>query len=153
MFVTVFTKARHRFISWANYIHHKIPQPISPRSILIQSFYLRLGLPSGLFPPGFPTKTLHTFVSSPMRATCPAHLILVDLISLILSGEEYKIWSSSLCNFFNLLLLHPSLVQIFSLGPCSQILSLCSSLNVRDQVSHPHKTGRIMVLYILTFNF
>jgi hypothetical protein len=29
---------------------------------------------------------------------------------------------------------------------------LCSSLNVRDQVSHPCKTtSRIMVLYILTF--
>jgi hypothetical protein len=33
-------------------------------------------------------------------------------------------------------------------------LSLCSSLSVRDQVSHPYKTtGRIMVLYILTFAF
>jgi hypothetical protein len=30
--------------------------------------------------------------------------------------------------------------------------SVCSSLSVRDQVSHPYKTiGRIMVLYILTF--
>jgi hypothetical protein len=29
-----------------------------------------------------------------------------------------------------------------------------SSLNVRDQVSHPYKTtGRITVLYILTFTF
>jgi hypothetical protein len=34
----------------------------------------------------------------------------------------------------------------------SSTLSLCSSPNVRDQVSHPYKTtGRIMVLYILTF--
>jgi hypothetical protein len=33
-------------------------------------------------------------------------------------------------------------------------LSLCSSINVRDQVSHPYKiTGRIIVLYIVTFNF
>jgi hypothetical protein len=31
---------------------------------------------------------------------------------------------------------------------------VCSSLIVRDQVSHPYKTtGRIMVLYILTFKF
>jgi hypothetical protein len=36
----------------------------------------------------------------------------------------------------------------------SNTLSLCSSLNVRDQVSHSYKTtGRIMVLYILTFVF
>jgi hypothetical protein len=36
----------------------------------------------------------------------------------------------------------------------SNTLSLFSSPNARDQVSHPYKTtGRIMVLYILTFTF
>jgi hypothetical protein len=34
----------------------------------------------------------------------------------------------------------------------SHILSLCSSLNVRDQVSHTYRTiGKIIVLYILIF--
>jgi hypothetical protein len=28
---------------------------------------------SGLFPSGFPTKNLYTFLFSPMRATCPQH--------------------------------------------------------------------------------
>jgi hypothetical protein len=32
--------------------------------------------------------------------------------------------------------------------------SLCSSLNVRDHVSHPYRTtGKIIVLYILTITF
>jgi hypothetical protein len=35
------------------------PHPISLRSILILSSYLRLGIPSGLFPLGFPTKILY----------------------------------------------------------------------------------------------
>jgi hypothetical protein len=36
----------------------------------------------------------------------------------------------------------------------SNTLNLCSSLNVRDQVSHPYKTnGRIMGLYVLSFTF
>jgi hypothetical protein len=46
------------------------PEPISIRSILKLSTHLRLGLPSGLFPSGFPINNLYAFVSYPIRATC-----------------------------------------------------------------------------------
>jgi hypothetical protein len=36
------------------------------------SIHLRLGLPSGLFPSGFPTNILYAFLFS-IRATCPSH--------------------------------------------------------------------------------
>jgi hypothetical protein len=58
------------------------------RSILILSYHLRLVLPNGLFPSGFPTKILYAPVFSHMRATCPTHLILLDLVILIILGEE-----------------------------------------------------------------
>jgi hypothetical protein len=51
------------------------------------SSHLSLGLPSGLFPSGFPTKILYAFL---MCATYPAHLTLRDLIILFILGEEYK---------------------------------------------------------------
>jgi hypothetical protein len=76
-------------------LYPHIPLPDDP--ILILSSHLRLVLPSVLFLKGFPTKTLYTPFLSPLRATCPAHLIL-DFIILTILGEQYR--SSETTNFF-----------------------------------------------------
>jgi hypothetical protein len=119
------------------------------RSILILFTHLCLGLPSGLFPSGFPTNILYAFLFSPIRATYPALLILLGLIILIVLDEGYKLWSFSVCSFLQLSItsslfnLNVLLSNLFS-----DTLSLCSSLKARDQVLHTYRTtGKIIVLY------
>ena len=100
-FITALTSVCHMSLSWVSPIQSIYPHPTSQRSNLILSTHLCLGLPSGLFPSGFSTKTLYTPLSSPICATYPAHLILLDFITRTILGEEYKSFSSSLCSLLH----------------------------------------------------
>jgi hypothetical protein len=77
-----------------------------------------------------------------MRVICPVHFIFVDLIILIILGENNKLGYSTSCSFLQ------TPITSFLFGPnillstlFSNTRSLCISLNVRDQVSHPHCTS------------
>ena len=90
-FITALTSVRHLSISGASplqsiYPHH----PTSWRSILILSTHLRLGLPSGLLPSSFPSKTLYT--PSPHPYT--PHAQPISFFS-ILSPAQYWVRSTN----------------------------------------------------------
>jgi len=155
MFINAFKTAVHLSLFSASSIQSIPPHPISWRSIFILSSHLRLGLPSGVFPSGFPTKTLYTPLLSPICVTYHAHLIFLDFITRTILREKYRSLSYSLCTFFH------SPVTSSLRGPnilfstlFSNTLNLRSSLNVSDQVSQTHKTtGKIIVLFTLIFKF
>ena len=151
-FITALTSVRHLPISWASPIQSIYPRPTSCISVLILSTHLLLGLPSGLFPSDFPTKTIYDPLFSPIRATCPAHLILLDFITRTILGEKYRSFNPSLCN-----LLHSSVTPSF-LGPNMYVqhtlhlkpyivIYLC---NKNQQNAHVlHKSSNFIIVFSL----
>jgi hypothetical protein len=117
--------------------------PLSLGSILILSTHLRLGLPSGLFFLAFPAiSCMHSSSSHSCYMPCPSHHLWLDHSNYIWRRVQVMrlqpLVTSSLYD--------PNILlnTLFS-----NTLSLCFSLNVRDQVSHPYRTtGKIIVLYI-----
>ena len=78
-----------------------VSHPTFWRRILILSFHLRLCLLSGLLLSSFPNKILYVRLLPTMRATCPGHLIPLDVLTWIIFGEEYRPLRSSLCSVFH----------------------------------------------------
>ena len=74
-FITALTSLRILSLSWANPIQSIYPHPTSWRSILILSTHLRLGLPSGLFPSGFPQQdpTHPPLLTHTLHMPSPSH--------------------------------------------------------------------------------
>ena len=123
-FITALTSVRHLSLSWARPIQSIYPHAISWRSILILSTHLRLGLPSGLFFSGFPTKTLYT----PSPHPYAPHAQPISFFS-ILSPAKYWVSSTNhLAPRYAITsippLPRPSKVQIFSSTPYSQTPSV-----------------------------
>jgi len=139
-FIIAFTIARHLSLFSAKSIPSTPPHHTSWRSIFYHPTNTWV-FQVASFPQIAPPKPCIRLSSPPIRATWPAHLILLDLITRTLLGEQYRSLSSSMCNFLH------SPVTSFLLDPnillntlFSNTLSLRSSHNFGDQVSYPNKT-------------
>ena len=89
-FVTEPTSVRQLSLSWVRPIQSIYPHPTSWTAILILFTHLRLGLPSGLFPSGFRTKTLYTTSPHPYAP----HAQPISFFS-ILSPAQYWVRSTN----------------------------------------------------------
>ena len=95
MFITAFTKLPPTVLILRQIKPFHASPSTSWRSILILHSHIILGLPSCIFPPGFHTKTLYAPLLSPIRATCPTHLVILDFITRVILGDQYSSLSSS----------------------------------------------------------
>ena len=89
-FIIALTSVRHLSLSWASPIQSVYTHPTSWRSILIFFTHLRLGLPSGLFPSGFPSKNLY----NPSPHPYAPHAQPISFFS-ILSPAQYWVRSTN----------------------------------------------------------
>jgi hypothetical protein len=146
----VLTRVLHWSLSWARLIQSIPSHPISLRFILKVFTHLSLGLPSGLFHSSFPINILHAFLPHSCYMPCPSHPPWLDhsnytwrrvqVMKLIMQ------FSPTSSHFISLWFKY-SPQHLFS-----NTLSLRSSLNIKDQVSHPYiATGKIIALYIQIF--
>jgi hypothetical protein len=94
-FITALTTARHLSLSWASSIQSTHPHSTSRRSILILSSHLRLSLPSGLLPYGFPHQ-------NPVHTSPLTHTRYMPRPSHSSNARTYKFKSRNfVCNISN----------------------------------------------------
>jgi len=144
----------------AHYRVHNSPPPVhvlsqinpvhafalSLRNISLSTSHLRLGLQSGFYPSGVPTKTLYEFIFT-ICATCPANLILLDLITRIFC-DEYKSWWPSTCNLLPPPILPPLRIKYLPQHPITQHLRLMTFLSCDVRSSTYIKISKITIFYI-----
>ena len=97
-FITALTNVRHLSLSWASPIQSIYPHPTSWRSIVILSTHLRLGLPTGSFPPVSPPRPYTTPLLTHTHHM-PRYK-LKDIYNLVLTNIFFTTYSTLSHYFF-----------------------------------------------------
>lgn len=96
----------------------------------------------GLFPSHLLIKTLYAFLISPMNATCPTHLIFLDLVPLIIFSEMLQIVKFLVVQIF------PAFLYFYSLGQNN----LLSTFILKHILTlNPHQVWRCNYLILYSF--
>ena len=153
MFITALTSVQQLFPSWAKPIQSIHPHHISWRSILILYIHLRLGLPNGSLTPVSPPRPYTPPLYSPIHATCPALLILLESII-----PQYRVKRT---NYLTTLYTISS-IPCFLFPPRSKYIPQHNVLNnhqfpflppcQRTRFTTVKTTGKIIVLCIFFLN-
>jgi len=88
--IVVFTRTRHRFLSWTRRIRSTSSHSTHLRFITILSSHLYLGHSGVLFPSGFTTNIFYAFLMSSVRVTCPRNIRYEE------TGNKGCRWSNNL---------------------------------------------------------
>jgi hypothetical protein len=119
------------------------PHPFLLRPILILSFHLCLGLPSGVFPSDLAIKPLYAFFLFPYVLTCPSNPPWLDLSIYTWRSFEAPHYAVS----SNLLLFHSSLVPVSSGPAVKWVFPLMSS----DQFPYYRQKSRSLYFNVYIF--
>jgi hypothetical protein len=121
----VFTRACRLYLSWAKWIQSTLSDNIFLRSILILSFHLRIGLPSLLFPSGFPTKMCAFLSSSCVLHASPISSLFWFDCGNIWFVERVMLFSQISLNCGKFSIFTPSNVWLSCVDSYSYALSFC----------------------------
>jgi hypothetical protein len=103
-----------------------------------------------VFPSGFPATILISYV----HAECSIHFMVLDLINLLVFGEEYRLWSSSLCIVLRSVVT-PSVLgtNIHLRNLFSNALNLCSPLGWEKVLKINMYANRLYAFPVFLLNF